>query len=227
MNLLSGPVSHIDAVLTLANAPHLSADRDPIIARSAPLCDYGLDPARPSEARFVPRQVLREHRTGRRADQRGPCGRGAALPAGGRAGLRDSADRQPRHRRAVSRRSGGREGASQDRPVSGLGLGRGPRRHLRGRHLHQGTAGAGVSSARSLQRLAYQPHLHGGADVQPQGQLLAVLDISALHSPPSKDSQTFALQLVKQYARMIEDAYFLRLYRDRPILCFDGSRSSS
>lgn len=63
MNLLSGPVSHIDAVLTLANAPHLSADRDPIIARSWRRCvhDYGLDPARPSEARFVPRQVLREH----------------------------------------------------------------------------------------------------------------------------------------------------------------------
>jgi len=63
MNLLSGPVSHIDAVLSLANAPHLPGDRDPIIARSWRRCvhDYGLDPARPAEARFVPRQVLREH----------------------------------------------------------------------------------------------------------------------------------------------------------------------
>ncbi|HAV88259.1 MAG TPA: sigma-54-dependent Fis family transcriptional regulator, partial [Pseudomonas sp.] len=63
MTLLATPASHIEAVLSLANAPQQSGDRDPIIARSWRRCvhDYGLDPARPSEARFVPRRVLREH----------------------------------------------------------------------------------------------------------------------------------------------------------------------
>ena len=63
MTPLATPASHIEAVLSLANASQLLGDRDPIIARSWRRCvhDYGLDPARPAEARFVPRQVLREH----------------------------------------------------------------------------------------------------------------------------------------------------------------------
>ena len=96
---------------------------------------------------------------------------------------------------------------------------------------HTGSAEyAAVIQARTESRLGFRV---GGQLLQrpaevgqavKAGQLLAVLDISALHSPPTKDSQTFALQLVKQYARMIEDAYFMRVYRERPILCFDGSR---
>jgi transcriptional regulator of acetoin/glycerol metabolism len=58
----------------------------------------------------------------------------------------------------------------------------------------------------------------------PDGQLLAVLDISAYRSPESKTSQTFALQVVKHYARMIEDAYFLQRYNGNHIVCLDRSR---
>nr|WP_300313815.1 sigma-54-dependent Fis family transcriptional regulator [Halomonas sp.] len=58
----------------------------------------------------------------------------------------------------------------------------------------------------------------------PQGQMMAVLDISALQSPRSQDSQTFALALVNLYSRMIEDAYFLHRYRNCLILRFDTTR---
>ncbi|MFG6177671.1 sigma-54-dependent Fis family transcriptional regulator [Halomonas sp. THAF12] len=58
----------------------------------------------------------------------------------------------------------------------------------------------------------------------PQGRVMAVLDISALQSPRSQESQTFALALVNLYARMIEDAYFLHRYRDCLILRYDTAR---
>lgn len=46
-----------------------------------------------------------------------------------------------------------------------------------------------------------------------RGQLNAVLDISALRSPQSKESQHMALQMVKIYAHHIENASFLRQFR--------------
>ncbi|GHC23488.1 sigma-54-dependent Fis family transcriptional regulator [Aidingimonas halophila] len=58
----------------------------------------------------------------------------------------------------------------------------------------------------------------------PQGQVIAVLDISALQSPRALESQNFGLPLVNLYARMIEDAYFLHRYRDCLILRFDTDR---
>ena len=58
----------------------------------------------------------------------------------------------------------------------------------------------------------------------PFGQLLAVLDISALDSPRTSDSQNFALHLTQLYARLIEDAYFLRRYRHSLIFKCDQSR---
>ena len=51
-----------------------------------------------------------------------------------------------------------------------------------------------------------------------QGQIFAVLDISALSSPKPKDSQALALQLVKLFARQIEDAAFLQRHRRQWVL---------
>lgn len=50
------------------------------------------------------------------------------------------------------------------------------------------------------------------------GQLNAVLDISALRSPQSKESQHMALQMVKIYAHQIENASFLRQFRNDWVL---------
>ncbi|RCV90078.1 sigma-54-dependent Fis family transcriptional regulator [Billgrantia montanilacus] len=58
----------------------------------------------------------------------------------------------------------------------------------------------------------------------PQGQVMAVLDISALQSPSAQESQNFGLPLVTLYARMIEDAYFLHRYRHCLMLRFDTAR---
>ena len=51
-----------------------------------------------------------------------------------------------------------------------------------------------------------------------QGQLIGVLDISALSSPKPKESQALALQLVKLFTRQIEDASFLHRHRKNWIL---------
>jgi sigma-54 dependent transcriptional regulator, acetoin dehydrogenase operon transcriptional activator AcoR len=50
------------------------------------------------------------------------------------------------------------------------------------------------------------------------GALSAILDISALISPQARDSQNLALQLVRIYARHIENANFLRTHRQDWIL---------
>ena len=58
----------------------------------------------------------------------------------------------------------------------------------------------------------------------PQGNVMAVLDISSLRSPAQHESQNFSLSLVTLYARMIEDAYFLQRYRDCLMVRLDTSR---
>jgi len=52
----------------------------------------------------------------------------------------------------------------------------------------------------------------------PLGRLKAVLDISALTSPQAKSSQHLALQLVKVYAHRVENANFLRWFRNDWVL---------
>jgi len=57
----------------------------------------------------------------------------------------------------------------------------------------------------------------------PLGQLTAVLDISALSAPQNKGSQHLALQLVKMYASLIENANFMHRYRRDWILRLNES----
>jgi transcriptional regulator of acetoin/glycerol metabolism len=52
----------------------------------------------------------------------------------------------------------------------------------------------------------------------PLGRLNAILDISALVSPQAKESQHLALQLVKLYASRVENANFLRWFRNDWVL---------
>jgi sigma-54 dependent transcriptional regulator, acetoin dehydrogenase operon transcriptional activator AcoR len=58
----------------------------------------------------------------------------------------------------------------------------------------------------------------------PSGQLLAVLDVSALRSPESKDSQHLTLQLVIETAHMIETAYFCSHFPEHYILKLNRCR---
>jgi len=58
------------------------------------------------------------------------------------------------------------------------------------------------------------------------GQLLAVLDVSALSSPKEKTSQHLLLKLVQMHAGLIEAANFLNYYSNSTILKFDINISS-
>jgi transcriptional regulator of acetoin/glycerol metabolism len=58
------------------------------------------------------------------------------------------------------------------------------------------------------------------------GELLAVLDVSALCSPKEKASQHLLLQLVQMHAGLIEAANFLNYYNNSTILKFDTNISS-
>ncbi|QHJ11939.1 Acetoin catabolism regulatory protein [Paraglaciecola mesophila] len=57
----------------------------------------------------------------------------------------------------------------------------------------------------------------------PTGELLAVLDISALHSPAAKEGQILASQLVSMYARKIESANFVRHFSNEWIIRFTNT----
>ncbi|UVL43125.1 sigma-54-dependent Fis family transcriptional regulator [Pseudomonas sp. B21-040] len=224
MSTVSTPSLHIDTVLSYASD---SVGHESIITRSWKRCilDYGLDPAKPAPPRFVPRQVLREHQD--HADE---------LINVARAGV----EQLYRHiaelgyvilltdSRGITVQFLGDPLDETAHRKTGLYLG------ADWSENHAGTCAVGTC-IKEQQPLTCHHHDHFSAHhialtctavpiFNPQGQLLAVLDISALNSPPSKDSQQFALQLVKQYARMIEDAYFLRRYREAHILCFDRSR---
>lgn len=59
----------------------------------------------------------------------------------------------------------------------------------------------------------------------PDGTLLGTLDISLIDAPPDKESQLLALQTVNYYARLIENAYFLRLFKDNWIIRFNAMQA--
>jgi transcriptional regulator of acetoin/glycerol metabolism len=58
----------------------------------------------------------------------------------------------------------------------------------------------------------------------PDGRLIGVLDASAVRSPDNRDSQGLIYQLVRQSARLIEDAYFLNQTMHRWVLFGHVSR---
>jgi transcriptional regulator of acetoin/glycerol metabolism len=57
------------------------------------------------------------------------------------------------------------------------------------------------------------------------GELLGTLDISLLRPPENRNSQLLALQMVNYSARLIENAYFLRLYKDAWIIRFNSMQA--
>ncbi|MEW6346443.1 MAG: sigma-54-dependent Fis family transcriptional regulator [Paraburkholderia sp.] len=58
----------------------------------------------------------------------------------------------------------------------------------------------------------------------PTGELIGVLDASAIHSPDNRDSQGLVFQLVRQSASLIEDGYFLNQTTQHWILFGHQSR---
>lgn len=227
MNTTQAQRQHVDAILqSLDGVPDAPGD-EAVIGRSWRRCidRYGLDPSRPTPPRYVPDQTLRDHQD--QAD---------ALIQVARAGV-EQLYRQVLPLGYVVLLTDARGIA-----VQFLGANQDQREHQRtGLYLgsdwseeHAGTCAVGTCIHERIPLTCHHTdhfsahHIHLTCTTapifDPEGQLLAILDISAYHSPPSKTSQTFALQLVKHYARMIEDAYFLKRYNDRHIVCLDSSR---
>ena len=197
------------------------ADKDPIIQASWSRCvsEHRLDPTRMQEAVILPGAQLREHqdqlevflhiaRHGLEALYRQVAGLGYCVL------LTDA--------RGVTVDFLGDLVFEPSLRKAGLYLGADWSEH------HAGTCGVGTCIATG-QALTVHLDDHFDATHIPltctaapvfddQGQLKAVLDISALTSPTGKDSQHLALQMVKMYAAHVENASFLQRFRNHWVL---------
>ncbi|MDC8804443.1 sigma-54-dependent Fis family transcriptional regulator [Halomonas pacifica] len=217
---------HVETILESLHRPG-SQGEAAIIERSWRRCidRYGLDPARPSPARYVPGATLREHQD--QADDLLQVARAGVeqlyrqvAPLGYVVLLTDA--------RGIAVQFLGAKTDQREHQRTGLFLG------ADWSEAHAGTCAVGTCiQERTALTCHHSDHFSAhhirltctAAPIfDPHGRLLAVLDISAYQSPATKDSQTFALQLVKYTAKMIEDAYFLQRYGDHPIVCLDRSR---
>ncbi len=98
---------------------------------------------------------------------------------------------------------------------------------------HAGTCGVGTAIATGQALTVHQTDHFDATHIpltctaapvfDPLGRLNAILDISALTSPGAKTSQHLALQLVKVYAQRVENANFLRWFRNDWVLKLHGS----
>ncbi len=197
-----------------------------VIHRSWRRCleDYALDPSHRAAAPLVSQQCLREHRE-----------RVEALLGVARAGLEQLYSHVAPHGYALL--------LSDDRGIAVDYLGDLPASSARRTALylgadwsepHSGTSAVGTCLAEGQALTCHgADHFYVGNIgltctsaplFGPDGAVMAALDVSAARAVADRSSQNFALQLVLLYARMIEDAYFLRCYRDHPILRFSRSR---
>jgi transcriptional regulator of acetoin/glycerol metabolism len=221
---------HINTILTYGGHQAIRKSYSPsheIIGRSWQRClhEYGLDPSEPRQARIVTHQTLREHqdsvdeflnvaRAGVEQLYTHVASLGYVLL------LSDY--------RGITVQFLGNKHDNKRLHQAGLYLG------ADWREQYAGTSAVGTcikeQQALTCHRVDHFNSSHisltcTAAPIKdPSGELLAVLDISALDSSRTPDSQNFALHLTQLYARLIEDAYFLRRYRHSLIFRCDKSR---
>ena len=217
---------HVESIFKALANPALAGEAA-IIERSWRRCidRYGLDPSQPAPARYVPTPTLREHLE--QAD---------ALLQVARAGV-EQLYRQVgplgyvvllTDARGIAIQFLGAKDNHLEHQRTGLYLG------ADWSEEHAGTCAVGTCIHERVPLTCHHSDHFSAHHIaltctaapifDPHGHLLAVLDISAFSSPSSKDSQTFALQLVKFTARMIEDAYFLQRFNSYHLVCLDRSR---
>ena len=215
---------HIDSVLALVSddeaLPSNNAKED-FIAQSWARCmkQYQLDPTRPREARILPDGEVREHREavekflhvarfGIEQLYQQVSGMGYVLLLTDRHGI--TVDYiGDRHKEKELRQAGLYLGSDWN-------------------EAHAGTCGVGTAIAEGRAFTCHQTDHFDATHIQltcttsplfdPYGELLGILDISALHSPEPKSSQYMALELVKIYAQRIENANFLDCFRHQWIV---------
>jgi transcriptional regulator of acetoin/glycerol metabolism len=222
--MVSTATRHIDNVLAVATG------HSGVAARSAPeslfykswtrcVKQHGLDPTRPTPARILPTSQVREHQ--QRLD---------GLLRVARAGMEDLYRRVADLGYMVLLTDV--DGVTVDyigNPVSeqllkaaGLYLG------ADWNEAHAGTCGVGTCLIEQKTITCHQAEHFDATHIAltctsaplfaPDGRMLGVLDISALHSPEARESQHLVLQLASMYAQFIEDANFLRTFGKHWIL---------
>lgn len=208
----------------------MSAGTDPsssLVHQSWARCvnDYGLDPGRPRPARIVTSDVLRVHQDA--ADELLNVARAGVTQlyqeVAGLGYVVLLSDAQ-----GVTVAFQGDSSRYAQLHQAGLYLG------ADWREAHAGTCAVGTC-LHEQRALTCHHHDHfDGSHIHltctaapifdPFGQLMAVLDISALGAPSDRRSQNFALHLTQLYARLIENAYFWRRYQNHIIVQAGESR---
>src|SRR5262252_3855830 len=216
--------AHIHAVMRLAGDGLALADGappDPVIRESWSRCvhEHGLDPTRMQEAVILPQHLVREHqerldeflhiaRHGLEALYQQVAGMGYCVLLTDARGVTVDfiGDLQLDH---ALRRAGLYLGADWS-------------------ERHAGTCGVGTALTTGQALTVHQEDHFDATHIpltctaapvyDPLGRLTAILDISALVSPQAKSSQHLALQLVKVYAHRVENANFLRWFRNEWVL---------
>ncbi len=212
---------HIDTVISVGASAAAAGGLEPLFRKSWQRCmtQHGLDPTRPTPARILPSHELREHqqrmdgflrvaRTGMEAMYQRVRDLGYML-------LLTDAD-------GITVDYIGNPASEVQLKAAGLYLG------ADWNEAHAGTCGVGTCLIEQTTITCHQAEHFDATHIAltctsaplfaPDGQLLGVLDVSALHSPEARESQHLALHLAALYAQMIEDANFLRSHARHPIL---------
>jgi transcriptional regulator of acetoin/glycerol metabolism len=216
--------NHIREVQMIAEGG--SSARDPVISDSWLRCvrDYGLDPVELKEAYIVPNHELRQHRE--RLEQ---------LIRTARYGL-EALYRQISGQRYVLLLTDaqgvtvdymGDSCLDDDLRRAGLYLG------SEWSEARAGTCGVGccihTGEALTVHQTDHFDGTHTGLTCTAapiydiNGKMAAVLDISALHSPESKDTQGMAFHVVKAVSQRIEMANLMSTFRSDWIIRFSQS----
>ncbi|MGJ7612888.1 MULTISPECIES: sigma-54-dependent Fis family transcriptional regulator [unclassified Variovorax] len=212
---------HIDNVFSIATGTALADPAGSLVHRSWARCvrEHGLDPSKPSPARILPAQEVRAHQQ-----------QLAHFLRAARAGMEDIYRRVADLGYMVLLTDA--EGITVDyigNPAwddqlrkAGLYLG------ADWNEAHAGTCGVGTCLVEQQAMTCHQTehfdatHIALSCTTAPlfdhSGKLTAILDVSALRSPEARESQHLVRHLVGMYARMIEDADFLRNFRGHWIL---------
>ncbi len=224
---LSDHHHHTRQLLAFARNTQGQPQAPDLIGRSWWRClqDYGLEPGRQQPARIITHTALREHQDA--ADE---------LLAVARAGVDQlySSIRSLGYvllltdRRGITVQFHGQQQHHAELRRAGLYLG------ADWSETYAGTCAVGTCIHEQAALTCHRGDHFDGSHISltctaapvfdPCGELLAVLDISSLNAPDVRASQTFALHLTQLYARMIEDAYFLRRFRRQRVFRCDETR---
>lgn len=206
---------HIDNVIAVGMTGTQSSGPEGLFYKSWTRCmkQYGLDPSRPTPTRILPSAQVREHQ--QRMD-------GFLRVA--RAGMEDMYRRVADlgYMLLLTDADGitvdyiGNPASELQLKSAGLYLG------ADWNEAHAGTCGVGTCLIEQTTITCHQAEHFDATHISltctaaplfaPDGQLLGVLDVSALHSPEARESQHLALHLTSMYAQTIEDANFLRTF---------------